>query len=795
MSIPEQIVSSGDFTLGAPTPTPTPSPTPSSGTLSWNSTSNLGPLGGVTFEVFGPSGFDLTFTDDDANDANPTPGVLALAGLQLNANYTVCEMVTPSGYERLNGCQSLFLNGATGGGFTFGHTATTAATFTVTTADDLHDFGCFATCSLHQAMLAADDNGNVRDTIVFAIPPGQSKDIVLTDVLPVIGDSVTIDGLTEPGIRIIGTSAGSAINGLELYPGASGSIIRGLDISGFPGSGIFLRQTHDVVVGGTGPGEGNRIADNGNDGITLVGDSTDSGNQFLGNRIVGNADASIDLNDDGGPHGVGGHIGDAPGPNHLQNAPIIGAPSGFPVTSVTVGVSARSSFATRVEIFWSSTCDLNTLIAPAQEFVGSINLTALAPLATPDPPVSFQFASPLRGGYLTGTATTPDGTSELSTCVPVVDTTKFITRSGTQLLDDAQPFRPVGLNIYNANSNGWCWYQMNGTILDDSLTAIGPGENVLRAWFFQPLATTNGVRDWTAFDRTLATARAHGYRVIATLIDQWGDCGVSTVNGYGYKDLNWYQNAYKQTDTAGTVSYRDWAQEVASRYKTDPTVLAWQLVNEPEVGDCNVTPESTATAALKSFATDVSGAVKAVDPNHLISLGTIGSGQCGAQGGDFHDVMTVPTLDLCEFHDYNPNALVPGDAFNGLPQRINQCNSLGKPLIVGEMGVRPIDVAGTLADRAKVVGDKVCAQFTAGVAGVLLWAWDKDGSLLDNYDIGPGDPLLGVLAPWSDPSHTCAATAVPSGPRHVVAGGSRVGLGELDRAGVQSAAADHCRTP
>jgi mannan endo-1,4-beta-mannosidase len=330
----------------------------------------------------------------------------------------------------------------------------------------------------------------------------------------------------------------------------------------------------------------------------------------------------------------------------------------------------------------------------------------------------------------------------------------FVTRSGTQLQVNGQAFRPVGLNIYNANSNDWCWYSMGGTILDDALTAIGP-DNTIRAWFFQPLATTNGIRDWTAFDRTVAKAKAHGYKIIATLTDQWGDCGQTTTHGYGYKDVTWYQTAYKDRDPAGTLSYRDWAQEIAARYADDPTILAWQLVNEPEVADCSTVPESTASALLKTFAADVAGAIKAVDPHHLISLGTIGSGQCGAQAGDYKDVMSVPTLDLCEFHDYSPNARLPGDQWNGLLVRINQCNELGKPLLVGEMGVRPMDVGNTLQARAGVVADKLCAQFTAGVAGVLLWAWDKDGSLLDNYDVGPNDPVLGVLAPWSDPSHGC----------------------------------------
>jgi mannan endo-1,4-beta-mannosidase len=374
----------------------------------------------------------------------------------------------------------------------------------------------------------------------------------------------------------------------------------------------------------------------------------------------------------------------------------------------------------------------------------------------------------------TVTATNGNGAQAMSAASNEVTPSGFVTRNGTQLLVDGRPYRPIGLNIYNANSNGWCWYAMGGSILNDSLTAIGPGKNAMRAWFFQQLATTNGSRDWTAFDRTLATARAHGYKVIATLIDQWGDCGATNGQGYGYKDQTWYESGYSQPDPSAIVSYRDWVQEVAARYKDDATIFAWQLVNEPEVlvppcqvvngqVTCAACDEPTAESDLSSFATEVAGLIKAVDPNHLVSLGTIGSGQCGAQYTDYKSVMSIPSLDLCEFHDYDYQHSMPGDQWNGLQFRINQCNELGKPLLVGELGVKPNQVGGTLRDRADVVAGKLCAQLRAGVAGALLWAWDKDGSLGNNFDIGPSDPVLDVLTPWSDPTHSCAAPAAPSG--------------------------------
>jgi DNA-binding beta-propeller fold protein YncE len=322
----------------------------------------------------------------------------------------------------------------------------------------------------------------------------------------------------------------------------------------------------------------------------------------------------------------------------------------------------------------------------------------------------------------------------------------FVERAGTHLFLQGNPYRFTGLNIYNANSDGDCWYAMSsGSTLGDSLDAIGSGKEAIRAWFFQSLATSAGQRDWSAFDHTLSVARAHGVKVIATLTNQWGDCEAG-----GYKTDSWYTGGYKQADPGGTVSYRDWVSEVVTRYRNDPTILAWQLVNEAEVkpsrdaSNCSL----NAAATLKSFATDVSGLAKSVDPNHLVSLGTMGGGQCGAQSAEYSDVHSVPTIDLCEYHDYEPQAPMPGDQWNGLQVRIDQCNALDKPLFVGETGIIPNDVGGTLQSRADALDAKLQAQFSAGIVGDLEWAWSALGSTLGDYDVGAGDPVLGVLGAY-----------------------------------------------
>jgi mannan endo-1,4-beta-mannosidase len=335
----------------------------------------------------------------------------------------------------------------------------------------------------------------------------------------------------------------------------------------------------------------------------------------------------------------------------------------------------------------------------------------------------------------------------------------FVTRSGRQLRLNGKPFRFTGLNIYNANSVDNCWYTLGevnpdvGHAFHRSLERIGKGNEVIRAWFFQNLATTDGERDWSAFDNTLEVARQHGVKVVATLGNQWGQCEGWGQYPDGYKTESWYTSEYRghAGSAPGTpATYRGWVAEVVARYKNDPTILAWQLMNEAEDktaydGQCS----DTAPQALRGFAADMGSLVKQIDPNHLLSLGTIGTGQCGATDGDYKTLHSVPEIDLCEYHDYQSGAM-PGDEWNGLATRLSQCNALGKPLFVGEVGIRT-DAVGSQLARAGVLASKLSAQFAAGVVGVLAWAWRNGvngGSSDAGYEIGPKDPALAVLGSY-----------------------------------------------
>lgn len=344
----------------------------------------------------------------------------------------------------------------------------------------------------------------------------------------------------------------------------------------------------------------------------------------------------------------------------------------------------------------------------------------------------------------------------------------FVMRQGQQLTLDGQPFRFTGMNIYEANSDGWCGEEYTANQLRTAFDGIGSRNTVLRAWFFQtmaaqkgPVGSWSGVRDWSRFDQTLAVAAEKGVRVVVTLTDQWSECGDGGASQFKTKD--WYLGGYNVPDPvlaakyAQWVSYRDWVTEVVTRYRDNPTILAWQLVNEAEVKDsvdagCPVgDPNDPMDPGniLRDFAQDVSGLIRGIDPNHLISLGTLGGGQCGTQDWQYSLVHALPNIDLCEVHDYSLETM-PGDQSNGLQRRLDQCAALDKPLFIGETGITPNDLADkSFEGRAELFDAKFRVQFAAGVVGELVWDYRRTGSTLNTYDIGDGDPTLLRIQAWS----------------------------------------------
>jgi len=316
----------------------------------------------------------------------------------------------------------------------------------------------------------------------------------------------------------------------------------------------------------------------------------------------------------------------------------------------------------------------------------------------------------------------------------------FVTKSGQNLMVNGSPLRLLGYN--------WLWLGTGcggppNTQLATTFSQIKTNShgNVIRTAFYQG-GSNNGA--YADFDRYIAYAKKYDLYIVPILVNHWTSCDPSTAA----KTSSWYQSGYKQTNDGYPLSFRDYAIKLARHYANEPTIAFWQLVNEPDADPCG----AASAQILRSFADDMTAAIKAVDPNHMVDLGAPG----GCAGDNTTDYTTIVSgqVDLCDvWHDY-------GQAATPLPSQIQQriaiCRNLNKPAFVGESGICADstdngDCSGTITtttlnQRAAFFDAKLSAGFTAGLAGYIIWT---KGSQSVQYDIGPGDPTESILAKYA----------------------------------------------
>jgi CSLREA domain-containing protein len=141
-------------------------------------------------------------------------------------------------------------------------------------------------------------------------------------VLVTAGDDTVIG--SPSGANTIGSTATAAIQmqgavtGGTIQSNLIGTRSDGTGEVGNTNLGIELQDATGVLIGGTGAGEGNTIANSGADGVR-VGFSGDD-NPIVGNRIFDNGGLGIDLEDSGGFGPTPNDIDDSDvGANDLQN--------------------------------------------------------------------------------------------------------------------------------------------------------------------------------------------------------------------------------------------------------------------------------------------------------------------------------------------------------------------------------------------------------------------------------------------------------------------------------------------
>lgn len=380
----------------------------------------------------------------------------------------------------------------------------------------------------------------------------------------------------------------------------------------------------------------------------------------------------------------------------------------------------------------------------------------------------------------------------------------FVSVSGTRFEIDGSPYYFTGTNL---------WYGLN-------LASAGPGGDRARLnreldrlvalgitcltvmtgtegpdtepWRVVPsLQTAPGVYDAAVLDGLdylLAALGTRGLRCVMCLSNFWPWSGglAQYVSWYGggaipYPppepggDWNVYGN-YTSTfygNAGATMAYLAHFDYLATHtnpytglaYRDDPTIAAWELVNELRGYDGQ-------GAAMDTWIDAAAAHIKSVDPNHLVCTGTEGDTPWPVWHGlNFESNNNGPDIDFATIHIWPQNwnwydptnpegtyASAEALARSYFTDHATRANTLGKPIMLQEFGLArdggSFDPTSTTVWRDQfntAMYDEVYASASGGgpAVGSMFWAWAGEGRPLVPYGSywQEGDPWIG------DPPH------------------------------------------
>jgi mannan endo-1,4-beta-mannosidase len=283
--------------------------------------------------------------------------------------------------------------------------------------------------------------------------------------------------------------------------------------------------------------------------------------------------------------------------------------------------------------------------------------------------------------------------------------------------------------------------------LDAWLEAV-PGLDVLRVPAFgdgapNRLQPTPGEYNEEAFellDELVYRFGQRGVRLVFFLTNYW-DWRGGMLQYVAWSDTADAREDF-YTDERIQEWYRSYVEYVLERentytgvaYKDDPTILAWELANEPRAMDVD-------NGVLLDWIEDTAAFITGIDPNHLVSTGMEGfyaqSGNPeypddwrhdGSQAPGFIACHAVDDIDACSVHLYPDSWDMTHAAGADWIERHTRdaAEELGKPCYLGEFGV-PVDRtdgvndAEQLAVRNEAYASWYETMLEVGTDGAMVW--------------------------------------------------------------------------
>jgi len=232
------------------------------------------------------------------------------------------------------------------------------------------------------------------------------------------------------------------------------------------------------------------------------------------------------------------------------------------------------------------------------------------------------------------------------------------------------------------------------------------------------------------------------------------------------------ENSRFYTDAKAQAEYRNVIDHIVNRtntvtgkrYRDDPTLLSWQLANEPRPGSSKATASQKETYVRWIAAT--AHYIRSLDHNHMVSTGSEGLKGSAEDGQLYLDAHRTKDIAYLTYHLWPTNwswfdPKKPDETWAGmldkslpyLNQHIDMAKQLGKPIVLEEFGLnrdgnvfdvkqpttardRFYDTVFSLIEKRARDGDPI--------AGWNFWAWGGAGRAANaDYWWKPGNDFVG----------------------------------------------------
>lgn len=317
----------------------------------------------------------------------------------------------------------------------------------------------------------------------------------------------------------------------------------------------------------------------------------------------------------------------------------------------------------------------------------------------------------------------PDTDIDINSFIRISNTTqRFIVGN-----NECKPFYISGINLWEAVEAASGALRLFGATLPGNRTT-GPalvrsllqkaqhaGMNVVRLWA-HPVSKQYALMDgpgsynehiFRGLDYFIDEARKHNIRLLLVLVDNWQPTGgvdqfvgwarqVQQSEELSHEDF--FSNELLKTMYKNHVSaLLNRVNSVNGRvYKDDPTIFAWNLINEPRCYKC---------ATLGDWIAEMATFVKSIDSQHLLTVGEEGFYASGTPQAAFNPngkgansswannegqnfLADHENVDFAAIHLWHQNWDDASQPFveNWITQHIKDAKTIGKPLLLEEFG-------------------------------------------------------------------------------------------------------------